>query len=210
MFDLESIIANAGYVGIGAIVFIESGLLVGIILPGDSLLFTAGFLSSQGYLSIVPLIVVCFVCAVLGDNVGYALGRRYGRTVFSRQGSLLLSPEHVARADAFFTEHGPVTIVLARFIPVIRTVAPVLAGVGEMQWPVFMRYNIIGGLLWGSGLPLAGYFLGNAIPGIDRYIFPVVIAIVVISIAPGVYHILKNPQSREKIRSVIRNSTGIF
>jgi len=208
MFDLEALIRSAGYIGIGAIVFTESGLLFGVILPGDSLLFTAGFLASQHYLSIVPLMVVSFVCAVLGDNVGYWLGRRFGRSVFSRKDSLLLDPSHIARAEAFYATHGPMTIVLARFMPVIRTIAPVLAGVGTMHWPTFMRYNLLGGLVWGAGLPLAGYFLGSAIPGVDRYIVPIVLLIVIVSVAPGIYHVLSDPVSRAKLLALTRRTIG--
>ena len=208
MFDLEALIRSAGYIGIGAIVFTESGLLIGVILPGDSLLFTAGFLASQNYVSIVPLMVVSFVCAVLGDNVGYWLGRRFGRSVFSRKDSLLLDPSHIARAEAFYASHGPFTIMLARFMPVIRTIAPVLAGVGNMHWPTFMRYNLLGGLAWGAGLPLAGYFLGSAIPGVDRYIVPIVALILIASVAPGIYHVLRDPSSRAKLLALVRRTIG--
>jgi membrane-associated protein len=208
MFDLELLIKSAGYIGIGAIVFTESGLLFGVILPGDSLLFTAGFLSSQGYLNIVPLMIVSFVCAVLGDNVGYWLGRRFGRAVFSHKDSLLLDPGHIARAEAFYETHGPMTIILARFMPVIRTIAPVLAGVGTMHWPTFMRYNLLGGLAWGVGMPLTGYFLGSAIPGIDRYIIPIVGIIVIISVAPGIYHLFSDPLNRAKLLALVRRTIG--
>lgn len=208
MFDLEALIRSAGYIGIGAIVFTESGLLIGVILPGDSLLFTAGFLASQNYLGIIPLVLVSFVCAVLGDNVGFWLGRRFGRSVFSRKDSLLLDPSHIARAEAFYASHGPFTIMLARFMPVIRTIAPVLAGVGNMHWPTFMRYNLLGGLVWGAGLPLAGYFLGSTIPGIDRYIVPIVALIVIVSVAPGIYHIFADPISRAKVLALVRRTIG--
>ena len=207
MFDIESLIKSAGYVGIGVIVFTESGLLIGLVLPGDSLLFTAGFLASQGFLSIAPLAVISFITAVLGDNVGYWLGRRFGRSVFSRRNSLLLDPGHIQRAEAFYASHGPMTIVLARFMPVIRTLAPILAGVGSMRWSVFMRYNIFGGLVWGAGMPLAGYFLGSVIPGVDRYIVPIVAFILIASVSPGIYHVLKDPVSRAKLFSMVR---GIF
>lgn len=199
MFDLTGLIQTAGYLGIAAIVFTESGLLIGLVLPGDSLLFTAGFLASQGYLDIGILIIVAFSMAVLGDNVGYWLGRRFGPSVFSRHDSLLLDPAHITRAENFFARHGMKTIVLARFFPVIRTIAPVLAGVGSMHWPTFMRYNILGAVVWGIGVPSVGYWLGSSIPGIDRYIWPIIIAILITSVLPGVWQFVKSKQDRARI-----------
>lgn len=206
MFDLTSLITAGGYLAVAAIVFTESGLLIGVILPGDSLLFTAGFLASQGYLSIVPLAVIAFVAAVLGDNVGYWLGHRFGRSVFSRKGSLLLDPSHIERAERFYAAYGPKTIVLARFMPVIRTVAPVLAGVGSMHWRTFAFYNVFGGLLWAVGLTVAGYWMGESIPNADRYITPIVLAIIAASVAPGLWHILKNPDHRRELWARLRMS----
>jgi membrane-associated protein len=203
MFDLESLIKTAGYIGIGALVFTESGLLIGLFLPGDSLLFTAGFLASQGFLSIIPLALVAFVCAVLGDNTGYWLGQRFGPSVFRRKGSLLLDPEHIRRAELYFEAHGPKTLVLARFIPVIRSIVPILAGVGSMRWSTFVFYNIIGGLVWGVGVTVAGYWLGSAIPGVDRYILPIVVLIVLVSVAPGAWQVIRNPRTRARIMDVI-------
>ncbi len=205
MFDLVSLIKGAGYIGVAAIVYTESGLLIGLFLPGDSLLFTAGFLASQGYLSIVPLFLVAFVAAVLGDNTGYWLGKRFGPSVFRRRGSLLLDFEHIHRAEAYFLRHGPKTIVLARFIPVIRSIAPILAGVGSMHWRTFFFYNIIGGLLWGVGVTLAGYYLGNAIPGIDEYIVPIVLFIILASVAPGAWHLLRDARSRAQLVATVRS-----
>jgi len=205
--DLASLIKAAGYLGVAAIVFTESGLLIGIVLPGDSLLFTAGFLASQGFLSIVPLTVAAFIAAVLGDNTGYWLGKRFGSSVFSRRGSLLLDPAHITRAERFYASHGPKTIVLARFIPVIRTVAPVLAGVGSMHWRTFALYNVLGALLWGVGVTLAGFLLGSVVPHADRYILPIVVFIVLASVAPGILHVLRNPEHR---RDLWRRVLGIF
>lgn len=206
MIDLEALVKSAGYIGIAAIVFTESGLLIGILLPGDSLLFTAGFLASQGYLDITILVTLSFVAAVFGDNVGYWLGRRFGPSVFTRHDSLLLDPKHIARAEAYYATHGPMTIVLARFVPVIRTIAPVLAGVGSMRWRTFMSYNLLGALIWGAGVPAAGYFLGSTIPGIDRYIVPIVMLILLTSVAPGIHHVIRDPVSRAKLVGIIRRS----
>lgn len=202
-FDLASFVKVIGTLGVAAIVFTESGLLIGIVLPGDSMLFTAGFLASQGYLSVIPLAVLAFIAAVLGDNVGYWLGARFGPSVFTRHDSLLLDPEHIKRAERYFAEHGPKTIILARFIPVIRTIAPVLAGVGTMPRRMFMAYNVIGALFWAVGVTFAGYFLGALIPGVDRYIVPIVALILVSSVLPGISALLRDPERRRMLWSRI-------
>ncbi|HXK36289.1 MAG TPA: DedA family protein [Candidatus Paceibacterota bacterium] len=203
MLDLTGLIQTAGYLGVAVIVFTESGLLIGVILPGDSLLFTAGFLASQGYLNIAVLIVIAFSMAVLGDNVGYWLGRRFGPTVFSRKDSLLLDPKHIVRAEQYYAKHGPKTIILARFIPVIRTIAPVLAGVGNMHWQTFMRYNVVGGVIWGIGVPLLGYWLGSAIPGIDRYLLPIIAFILLSSVFPGLWQFFSSAENRRHLNERI-------
>ncbi|MEK9209098.1 MAG: DedA family protein [Patescibacteria group bacterium] len=207
MFDLVSLIKGVGYLGVGAIVFAESGLLIGLFLPGDSLLFTAGFLASQGFLSIVPLVLIIFVTAVLGDNTGYWFGKRFGPSVFRRRGSLLLDPEHIHRAEEFFQKHGPKTIILARFVPVIRSIAPILAGVGSMHWSTFFFYNVVGGLLWGVGVTLTGYYIGSVIPGVDAYIIPIALLIIVVSVAPGLWHLLRDKNGRAQL---IANMKGLL
>ncbi|MEK7643437.1 MAG: VTT domain-containing protein [Patescibacteria group bacterium] len=189
LLDPETLIRTAGYVGLFFIVFAESGLLIGFFLPGDSLLFTAGFLASQGYLHIGYLIPLTLVAAILGDNVGYAFGYRIGPRLFKREDSLLFHKDHLKRAERFYEKHGPKTIILARFMPIIRTFAPVIAGVGKMKYPTFLFYNVIGGVLWGVGMPVLGYFLGSMIPGIDKYLLPIILAIVVISVLPAVWHV---------------------
>lgn len=205
MFDLVSLIKAVGYLGIGVIVFTESGLLVGVILPGDSLLFTAGFLASQGFLHIVPLAITAFVAAVLGDNVGYQLGKRFGPSVFSRKGSLLLDSSNIEKAEHFYAAHGPKTIMLARFVPVMRTLAPILAGVGSMHWRTFALYNVIGGFIWAVGLTVGGYFLGSVIPNADHYIFPIIAVIIVVSLIPGLLHFFRNPEFRHNLMARLRN-----
>jgi membrane-associated protein len=205
MFDLVTLIKAAGYLGVGAIVFVESGLLIGLFLPGDSLLFTAGFLASQDYLGIVPLVCAAIIAAILGDNVGYWIGKKFGRAVFSRKGSFFLDPSHVTKAESFYEKYGVRTIILARFVPVVRTLAPVLAGVGAMHWRTFFTYNIIGGILWGGGLTLGGYWLGSAIPGVDKYIIPIVLGIIVVSLLPGIWHILRDRDTRTALIVRARN-----
>lgn len=198
MIDLVALVKTAGYLGVLGIVYAETGLLVGMFLPGDSLLFTAGFLASQGFLNITMLCILTGVGAVLGDNTGYWLGRRFGPSVFSREGSFFFDPSYLTKAQTFFARYGSKTLVLARFIPVIRTIAPTMAGVGRMRYAKFLAFSILAAVLWGIGLPLTGYFLGSAIPGIDRYIIPIVLLIIIVSVSPGIYHLLKNAYHRRR------------
>jgi membrane-associated protein len=195
MPDIESIIKTGGYLGLSLIVFAESGLLIGFFLPGDSLLFTAGILASQGYLHIGVLIPLLFLAAVVGDNVGYSFGARVGKRIFNRPNSRFFKKDYVERSEKFYADHGPKTIVLARFIPVVRTFAPILAGVAKMNYSTFFTFNIAGGFIWSVGLLLLGYFLGNSIPNINKYIFPILAVIIIASILPGIVHLLK-PKSK--------------
>jgi membrane-associated protein len=178
------IIQSAGYVGLGIIVFAESGVMLGFFLPGDSLLFTAGLLASQGTLSMAVLLPLLFVCAVAGDSFGYAFGRRVGSRLFRKPDARLFRHEYVERTQAFYEKHGPKTIVIARFVPIVRTFAPILAGVGRMEYRRFLRYNILGGLIWAVGVTSAGYALGSVIPDIDRYLLPIIALIVAASLVP--------------------------
>jgi len=190
--DLIALIKAAGYLGLFAIIFAESGLFVGFFLPGDSLLFTAGFLASQGFLNIWALAPLMFLAAILGDNFGYAFGKKVGPTIFNREDSLIFHKGHVERARVFYEKHGAKTLVLARFLPVIRTFAPILAGVGKMHYRTFFFYNVIGAILWALGLTWLGYFLGATIPGVDKYLIPIILAIIVLSGLPTLIHIIKN------------------
>jgi len=184
-------------IGLVLIVFAESGLLIGFFLPGDSLLFTAGLLSSQDKFGLnFPVILVsCFVAAVAGDQVGYQIGKRAGPAMFRRPNSRLFKQEYVHRTKDFFERHGPKTIVLARFVPIVRTFAPVLAGVGEMPYRVFARFNVVGGFLWAVGVTTAGYVLGETIPSIDRYLLPVIGVIVLLSVLPALLEWRKHRRS---------------
>ena len=148
MFELIPLIKAAGYIGIFGIVFAESGLFVGFFLPGDSLLFTAGFLASQGFLHIAALSAVCFAGAVLGDSFGYAFGRKVGPMIFKKEDSLLFQKDHLLRAEQYYNRYGAKTIILARFMPIVRTFAPILAGVGRMRYGEFLAFNVVGGALW--------------------------------------------------------------
>lgn len=186
MFDLANILTTFGYAALFGIVFAESGLLVGFLLPGDSLLFTAGLLASQGHFNILVVLLLSFVGAVTGDAVGYMFGRHIGPRLFYKQDSLLFNKDHLRRAQSFYEKHGGKTIILARFMPFVRTFAPIVAGIGSMKYGQFAFYNIIGGLLWSVGLCLAGYFLGNLIPNIDEYLLPIIILIVVFTTLPAI------------------------
>ena len=191
MFDLVPLVESAGYLGIALIIFAESGILIGFFLPGDSLLFTAGFLASQGLLSIVPLIILLFIAAVAGDAVGYFFGHKVGPKIFSRPKSFWFNPAHIEKTRTFFERYGAKTILLARFLPAVRTFAPIMAGVGGMSYRVFATYNAIGALAWACGVTLLGYFFGQIIPNPDKYLIPVVLVIIVLSVLPTVWQIIK-------------------
>jgi membrane-associated protein len=192
--DPQQLIRSFGTIGLFVIIFAESGLLFGFFLPGDSLLFTAGLLAARGDLNLPVVLVGCFLAAVLGDQVGYAFGRKVGPSIFSRPNSRLFKQEHIQRADQFFEEHGAKTIVLARFVPVVRTFAPILAGVGSMRYRTFLVYNLIGGFVWAIGVTTLGYLLGDQIgaDNIDKYLLPIIFVIIVISVLPAVFEVLRH------------------
>lgn len=192
MFDIVSLVHIAGYAGLFAIVFAESGLFFGFFLPGDSLLFTAGFLASQGMFSLPILLVLLFIAAGAGDSVGYAFGRKVGPRIFSRKKSRFFNPEHVARAHEFFLIYGKKAIFLGRFLPIVRTFVPIVAGVAKMPYRDFLSYNIIGGGTWVGLMTLLGYFLGKQIPEADKYLLPIILAIIIISILPTLFHFKKS------------------
>ncbi|HEX7277064.1 MAG TPA: VTT domain-containing protein [Acidimicrobiales bacterium] len=189
--DPKSLIEAFGTIGLFAIVFAESGLLAGFFLPGDSLLFTAGLLASEGLLNFPVIVTGCFIAAVTGDQVGYVIGRKYGPAVFKRPDSRFFHQKNVDRAQAYFAAHGGRTVVLARFIPVIRTFTPVVAGVGHMDYRRFVTFNVIGGFLWAVGLTTLGYALGDAIPDIDRWLLPIVLLIGAVSFVPVILELLR-------------------
>ncbi|MGC1216369.1 MAG: VTT domain-containing protein [Phormidesmis sp.] len=187
--DLPALIQSIGYLGVWGMVFAESGLLIGFFLPGDSLLFTAGFLASQQLLNVWLLIVGAAVCAIAGDSVGYYTGHRFGRKLFRKEDSRFFHKKHLIKAEKFYERYGGKAIILARFMPIIRTFAPIAAGIGKMHYPTFFSYNLIGGISWTFGLTLLGYFLGSVIPDVDRYLLPIVLAIIVLSVLPSLLHL---------------------
>lgn len=208
--DLIELLKLVGYTGITGIVFAESGLLIGFFLPGDSLLFTAGFLASQGFFDIRLLVLLCFAAAVTGDSVGYAFGYRLGRKIFTREESLLFHKDHLLRAEKFYQKHGGKTIILARFMPVVRTFAPIVAGVGAMSYSKFLMFNVVGGFLWTVGLTVLGYFLGATIPDVDRYLLPIIVGIIVLSVLPSAIHVLKNKKDRQYFMATGQKVYGLL
>ena len=183
-YSLDALIQWGGYVLLVAIVFAETGLLIGCFLPGDSLLITAGLLAAAGHLNIWWINVLLITAAIIGDSVGYAIGARLGPHIFTREKSLLFNPKHVERTQHFYEKYGPKTIVIARFVPIIRTFAPVLAGVGAMRYRRFLTYNVLGGIGWVASMSWAGYLLGHAVPNISKHMHVLVIVIIVLSCIP--------------------------
>lgn len=208
MEALIHFITGLGVAAIALVIFAESGLLIGFFLPGDSLLFTAGFLVQQGTLSvnIFVLMAILFVAAVLGDSVGYTFGRRVGKRLFTRSDSLLFHQDNVRRAEEFYLKHGGKAIILARFVPIVRTFAPIVAGIGHMPYRSFLAYNLVGGALWAAGLTYLGYVAGRWFEArginIDDYLLPIVAFIVITSVLPPLIHILKDEKSRRQLKEV--------
>jgi membrane-associated protein len=192
LHDVEGIIRWGGMLMLVAIVFAETGLLVGFFLPGDSLLVTAGVFAAAGHLSLGMLLTAVTAAAIIGDQVGYYIGYRTGPRIFRREDSLLFKKAHLIRAKNFYEKHGGKTIIIARFVPIIRTFAPVIAGVGEMEYRRFVTYNVVGGFLWVWGMSLLGYSLGAMVPDIDRHIHIVIAVVVFLSILPPIIEYMRS------------------
>lgn len=179
-----AIVEAGGYIGVALLVFAESGLLIGMFLPGDSLLFAAGLLSANGFLTLGPLMVVVVASAILGDSVGYWFGSEVGERLFQRKDSRFFKQAYLKRTERFYQKYGGRTLILARFVPVVRTLAPILAGASSMKYGKFIIYNVLGGLLWGAGILSLGYFLGSIIPNSEQYIFALSLIIIAVSFLP--------------------------
>ncbi len=186
IYDVEFLVRSGGLLVLVVIVFVETGLLVGFFLPGDSLLVTAGIFAAHGHLEMVTLNAALSLAAIAGDSVGYGIGVRTGPKIFNRKDSLLFNRKHLLSAKEFYDRHGPFTIVVARFMPIIRTFAPVVAGVGTMQYRKFITYNIAGGVFWVLTTTLAGYFLGTMIPNIQEKIHVVIAIVIFVSLLPAI------------------------
>lgn len=189
--DLKTFVQLIGPLGVYAVIFAESGLLIGFFLPGDSLLFTAGLLASPGFrlFNIWHLVIGAWIAAIVGDNVGYEFGKRVGLSLFKREKSLLFNPANLQKAQAFYEKHGGKAITMARFMPVVRTFAPIVAGIAHMDHKKFTFFNFIGGTVWVWGMTLGGYYLGELIPDVDKYILPIVAVIIIASVLPPLWHL---------------------
>ena len=200
--DPRKLIDSFGLIGLGVIVFAESGLLIGFFLPGDSLLFTAGLLTATENAGrpifdhpIWLVMLVCMVCAVVGDQVGYQFGKRVGPALFDRPRSRLFRPAHMVSAQQFFERHGSRTIVLARFVPIVRTFAPIVAGVGQMPYRTFTMFNVVGGVLWGGGLTLLGWALGSRYKWMGDKIEVLAMIVVAVSLLPVAFEFIRHRRS---------------
>jgi membrane-associated protein len=198
IYDVEFLVRTGGLVALIVIVFVETGLLVGFFLPGDSLLVTAGIFAARGDLDLVTLNASLSLAAIAGDSVGYWIGVRTGPKIFTREDSLFFNRKHLISAKEFYDRHGGFTIFIARFMPIIRTFAPVVAGVGAMQYRKFIAYNVFGGIFWVLSMTLAGYFLGTLVPNIQERIHLVIAVVIVLSLLPA---IIKFFSERSKARS---------
>lgn len=198
--NLELLLGTGGILALGAIVFAETGLLVGFFLPGDTLLFAAGFFAAQGKISIIGSVVTVIIAAIFGNMAGYEIGRRSGPKIFKNEDALLLKPDTVENAEKFYEKHGGKTIFLARFVPVIRTLAPLIAGIGKMNYRQFMIYNITGAIVWGSAITLVGFWAGKIIGqyfNIDKYLLPIVLLAMLVTFGVSFTHVLKTPEQRK-------------
>ena len=194
-FELIPMVKLIGYPGLFAVVFLESGVFFGFFLPGASMLFTAGLLSSQGIFNPWILIPLIALAAILGDSAGYWFGAKVGYRLFLRPDSRFFRHEYLERAKVFYERHGVIAIVLARFIPIVRTFAPIVAGIVKMRYRTFLTYNIAGGLLWGAGVTFLGYYLGARVPFVSKYLTLIVIGIVIVTLIPIFWELKKEKAS---------------
>lgn len=206
--NLSDLVQWAGIFGLAAIIFSETGLLVGVFLPGDSLLVTAGLFAARGFLNIYWLVPVLTLAASCGNSLGYFIGRATGPRIFNREDSLLFNKKHAIRASQFYAKHGRKTIVLAQFMPIIRTFSPVIAGVGGMKFRVFITWNVLGSIVWIWSMVGTGYFLGTYIPGIDKHIEIVIVVVVFVSLLPGIVGGLKSRRAKRYDRAPVIETGG--
>lgn len=197
MLDVAHLIESGGLLLITLIIFAESGLLLGFFLPGDTLLFSAGFFAAQGKLPLPWLLLLIIGAAITGYYMGYHIGRKFGPRLFNKPNGILFRQEYLRRSEDFYQKHGGKTIFLSRFVPVVRTFAPVVAGMGNMEMRRFNLFNVLGALAWGGGVTLLGHWLGSKIPNVDKYLLPVILAAMAISFGPTLYHLIKSLLHRD-------------
>ncbi|MDE1919445.1 MAG: VTT domain-containing protein [Patescibacteria group bacterium] len=193
--DPIAIVQAGSYLGLALLVFAESGIFIGMFLPGDSLLFAAGLLAAGGFFALGPLMMIVVAAAILGDSAGYWFGSEIGGRLFERKDSRFFKQEYLQRTERFYEKYGGRTLILARFVPIVRTIAPILAGTGTMTYRKFLSYNIIGGFLWGMGMILVGFFLGSLIPNSETYILPLSLVIVVLSFFPILHNLARGKRA---------------
>ena len=199
MFDVSHLLQSGGLLLIALIIFAESGMMVGFFFPGDTLLLSAGVLAGTGKLSLLVTVPVIALAAIIGDNCGYHIGKRFGRRLFTKPDSLIFRHDYIMRAERFYEKYGSKTMLVAHFVPVVRTFAPVTAGAGNMPVRRFMLFDAIGDIAWAVTIILLGYFVGSRIPGLNHYVDPLLVAIVILSLAPTAYHAVRDPKIRRAL-----------
>lgn len=192
LFDTNTFLRTGGYLGLFVMIFAETGLLIGLILPGETLVFTAGFFSSLGYFNIWSVMALTFVAAVLADSTEYSVGKKYGILVFEKSHTRFINKEQIKQAENFYQRYGGKAIVIARFLPLVRTVAPLMAGIGKMHYKTFVVYNLMGGLIWAVAISLLGYYLGQIIPHAQSYIIFIITLAVGVTAVPIVFKLWKH------------------
>ncbi len=199
MLDFTHLVQTGGLVMLAAIIFAESGMMVGFFFPGDTLLFSAGILAAAGHLPIVLTIAVIAAAAIAGDNTGYHIGKHLGPRLFKKEDGIIFRKDLIMKAERFYERYGTKTMLIAHFVPVIRSFAPVTAGAGKMDYKQFVLYDAIGDIAWATSITLLGYFVGSRIPGVEKMIEPVLLGIIAITLIPTIYHALKDPKIRAKL-----------
>jgi membrane-associated protein len=205
LLSVDHIIQTGGLLAIALIIFAETGLLIGFFLPGDTLLIAAGIFASQGKLPLWALIPVTTLAAIIGYQVGYIIGERAGPRFFKREDGILFRSEYVAKAEDFFTWHGGKTIILARFVAVVRTIVPLVAGIGKMPKKLFFTYNVVGAVIWVTSVILAAYWLGSKIPNIDKYLILLVVFAMVFTTAGTLEEMLRTKSRRQAFKKALRD-----
>jgi membrane-associated protein len=199
LYDVRGLIEWGGTFLVCTVVFIETGMFVGFFLPGDSLLVTAGVFAGAGHLQLAWLLTLVALCAVAGDQMGYWIGRKAGEGLYKREDSLIFKKRHLEEAHQFYEHHGAKTVIIARFIPIIRTFCPPVAGAAKMTYKRYLLYDIAGGILWVWGMVLLGYTLGRTVPNVDKKIHYIIAAVIVVSFLPAAYHAWKSKSKARKV-----------
>ena len=201
MFDVTQIVQSGGLLLIAIIIFLESGMMVGFFLPGDTLLFSAGILAAAGHLPIIPAIVIIALAAIAGDNTGYHIGRKLGPRLFRKEDGIIFRKDLILKAEKFYEKYGTKTMLIAHFIPVVRSFVPVAAGAGKMDYKQFVIFDAIGDTIWAASITLLGYFVGSRIPGIQNYVEPILLIIILATLLPTIYHAMKDPKIRARLNA---------